>query len=308
MWLLGWGGAIGCTADPAPDERAALIPAVEQAGGASLVVLDLERDSLLVAVRPDVRRPTPGLTALVTALAAEGLSPEARQTLQPASILNARRLPGLEPARRDTGAWSLDRLLDAALAGDRAAADEALDQVGRQATEAAAPSPIEAPVPVGGLLLAWAPARRGSDAAPGDLAVAFMALPRPAQRDSAFFRDRAFLNSAAMRAVETMRLERGGLGLSAERYDAAAAATVPRGTARAYARFLADHPELLARLAALPARDGPARTAVGRLGGFGAAAGVSPDGQRVGVLIWDASLGLSDAPTALAASLGKQGG
>ena len=300
MWFA---AALGVAAGGCRDAPAAapdLVAVVEQARGASLVVLDLARDSVLVAVRADTLRPAPGLSAFVTALAAESLSPEARRALRPASALNARRLPGLEPPRRDTASWSLDRLLDAALAGDRAAADEALATVGRRAVEAAAPGGVEAPLPVGGLWLAWAPSRRGRDASPDTLAAAFLALPRAAQRDSAFFRDRAFLNSAALRAVETMRLEREGLGLSPARHRAAAAATLPRASARATARLLAEHPALRARLAALAVRDAPARTAVGRSGPFGAAACLSADGERLGVLFWDETLALADPLTALA--------
>ena len=301
MYLAAVVSLAGCAPDAPP--RAELVPAVEAAGGASLVVLDLARDSVLVAVRPDARRPAPGLSALVTALAAEGLPDGVRRAPRPASALAARRLPGLEPARQDTGAWSLDRLLDAALTGDRAAADEALAVVGRPAAEAAAPDGAEAPVPVGGLWLAWAPSRRGSDTAPDDLALAFLALPRAAQRDSAFFRDRAFRNSAALRAAETMRLEREGLGMTPERAAAAAAATLPQGTARAYARLLAAHPALRARVASLPRR-----TALGRADALGAAASLSADGERLGVLLWDASLSVPEPARALSDLLDPSSG
>lgn len=298
VWL---GSALGCgPAAPAETEALDLVAAVDASRASALVVLDLERDTVLVSLRADSLRPAPGLAGFVTALAAEDLPPAAREALRPASALRMRRLPGLEPAGRDS-AMSLDDLLNAALRGDRVAGDEALAVVGRRAVEAAAPEGVEPPLPLGGLILAWAPERRGSETLPDDRAATFLALSRAAQRDSAFARDRAFLNSTAYRSAETLRLERRGLGLSEARYEALVEATAPRATASALAGLLIEHPTLRERLSALGG-DMP-RTAVGRLGALGAAVCLSADGRRLGVLLWDSTLGETDPPAGLARHL-----
>ena len=291
----------GCAETPVPD----LAEAVQNTPGAALVVYDVAADSVTVSVRGDSLLPAVGVTALVTALAAESLTPEARSVRLPASLLRPRRLPGLEPERADTAVWTLGALLDAALRGDRAAADEALDQVGRARVEAAAPEGVEAPLPVGGLMLAWAPERRGDARPRAARAAVFRSLAPEARRDSAFARDRAFLNSRVTRADETMRLEREGLGLDDSTTHALALATLPRASAVALAR-LAAQDALRARLLALgETSEAPARTAVAALRRIGAALSVAPSGDRVGVLIWCSDLGIAAPERALADAVAR---
>ena len=61
----------------------------------------------------------------------------------------------------------------------------------------------------------------------------------PAQRDSAFARSLAYVESPSVRAAEWARLDREGLGLTHGDRRAVARATFPHGAARAYAHLLA---------------------------------------------------------------------
>ncbi|MDT0631121.1 serine hydrolase [Rubrivirga sp. S365] len=272
--------------EAAPVETpAALVDWAHTHDGASLVVWDVAGDSAVVDVRGDVRRPVAGLTGLL--LAAE-LARRAGRSLDtaavlPASAVERRRLPGVDPPRPDARASSLAGLARRALAGDRAAADVLLSTLGREATGALPHrlglDELDAPLPLGGLVLAWAPADRPG---PREAQLAsFLALGRPAQRDSAFARSRAYVKSPSYRAAERARLERGGLGLSPTDRRAAARATLPQGTARAYARLLAravreDLVDADVSAAFLDLVPRPARDSLGERGGLrlGVAEGV----------------------------------
>ena len=326
---LVWGGAPGLAGgDPTSEVAAALqtpgdlLAWVRTHPGASLVVWDVESDSAVVAVRPDAQRPVAGLTGLL--LAAE-LSRRAGRGLDTASVLPASaveqwRLPGAEDGRGGRAA-SLADLARRALGADGAAADALLWTLGRGATDALPARlglGVEAPLPIGGLLLSWAPAGRPG---PRDsLAAAFVALGRPAQRDSAFARSLAYVESPSVRAAERARLEQEGLGLTPDAQRTAARATFPRGTARAYARLLARavrgdllDPETSARFLRLVSHTAPdslrgrggRRLGVvgGEISGLVGRAGVLQAGRggRVAVLL------LEGAPSAVLDHLAQTG-
>lgn len=232
-------GAGAAEALDTPDDLLAWVQGHE---GASLVVWDVAADSAVVAVRPDVRRPVAGLTGLLLAaeLARRGGAGLDTATVLPASAVERRDLRGVEP-ERDRRPTSLADLARQALGADRAAADALLWVLGREATDALPArlglDGLEAPLPLDGLLLTWAPADRPG---PREAQLAeFLALGRSAQRDSTFSQSQAYVKSRAYRAAELVRLEQDGLGLSRDAQRAAARATFPRGTARAYARLLA---------------------------------------------------------------------
>ena len=235
-------GAFGGGTDATPPRTTEdLLAWVREHDGASLVVWDVAGDSAVVSIRPDAERPVAVLTGLLLAVelsrrAGRGLDTAA---VLPASVVERRRLPGVEPPR-PARASSLADLARRALASDRAAADALLWTLGREATDALPARlglGVEAPLPLDGLLLAWAPADRPG---PRDsLVAAFLALDRASQRDSAFARSLSYVESPAVRAAEQVRLERDGLGLARDGRRAAVRATFPRGTARAYARLLA---------------------------------------------------------------------
>ena len=304
-------------------EPADVLAWVRDHPGASLVVWDVAADSAVVAIRPDERRPVAGLTGLLLAaeLVRRGGAGLDTATVLPASAVERRRLPGAEPARERAPA-SLADLARQALGADRAAADALLWTLGRRATDALPArlglAALEAPLPLDGLLLAWAPADR-----PGPRETQldqFLALDRAAQRDSAFSRSQAYVKSRAYRSAEQVRLERVGLGLSRDDQRAAAQATFPRGTARAYARLLARSArgdllgpaasdvflDLVARPAtdSLQARGGRRLGVVG--GGFPGLLGTaavfqSGRGGRVAVLL------VEDAPNAVFFHLAQSG-
>ncbi len=232
----------GAEAAEAMDTPADVLAWVRAHEGASFVVWDVATGSAVVSVRPDVRRPVAGLTGLLLAaeLARRGGAGLDTATVLPASAVERRWLPGVE-AERDRAPVSLADLARQALGSDRAAADVLLWTLGREATDALPArlglDDVEGPLPLDGLLLAWAPADRPG---PRQAQVAeFLRLGRAAQRDSAFSQSQAYVKSRAYRAAEQVRLERGGLGISRDDQRAAARATFPRGTARAYARLLA---------------------------------------------------------------------
>lgn len=210
----------------------------------SFVVWDLDTGEPLASASAGHARPVFGLTALLLAVeyarqADAGLDTTYRVA---GSALERRRLPAVEPAPT-YGAIALPQLVRAAVDGDRPAADELLRIVGRSGAEAI-PSrlgltALDAPLPVGGLLLAWSPAQWGGGTTPAEQAERFARLPRPAQRDSAFARDRSFQSSAAYRSGETSRLELDGLGLTEGEMHAVASRSFPRGTAQGYADLLA---------------------------------------------------------------------
>ena len=212
---------------------------------ASLWVWDLDTGETLARAAGDRARPVAGLTALL--LAAEyarqadaGLDTTYRVS---GSALERRVLPGVEPAHAGTDALALPALVRTAVQGHRPAADELLRIVGRRDAEAISARlglpDLDAPLPVGGLQLAWSPAQWAGGTTPAEQAERFARLPRAAQRDSAFARDRSFQSSAAYRSEEMARLERHGLGLTEAETHTVAARSFPRGTARDYADLLA---------------------------------------------------------------------
>ena len=187
-----------------------------------------------------------GLTALL--LAAE----YARQaeagldtTLQtPASMLERLHLPVAEVRPPDPGPLALPDLVRAAVHGHRAAHDEVLRLLGRAGAEAIparlghrdldasasrrGPAPGLGPGAVGCRDDASRPGRpvcRGATSRPAGLGL----RPRPSLPDE-----------RVVRASEVSRLQSRGLGLTAADIEAAAAASFPRGTARAYADLLAE--------------------------------------------------------------------
>lgn len=224
------------------DDLAAWVQAHPE--GASVWVWDVDTGGEQTNWNGDRVRPVVGLTALL--LAAE----YARQvengldtTYQvPASTLELRRLPAVEADAADVGALALPALVRAAARGNRPAADELLRILGREGVDAIPRqlelTDVEPPMPIAGLLLAWAPEQWVDGTTPTEQAERFVRLARSAQRDSAYARERAYQTSTAYRAEETARLQRNGLGLPEAEIQATAAVTFPRGTAHAYADLL----------------------------------------------------------------------
>ena len=259
-------------------------------------------------------RPVAGLPALL--LAAE----YARQadngldtTYQiPWSVLERRRVPGIEAELPDLGALSLPALVRAAVRGHRPATDELLRILGRDGVEAIPRqlelTDLEPPVPVAGLLLAWAPAQWAQGTTPAEQAKRFARVGRAAQRDSAYARERAYQNSAAYRAEEVSRLELHGFGMTDAEIQEATS-SFPRGTARAYAELLtlAANGELVSPRVSdrmvrslRPSRSDSVRSATGAIVGLaGAAVLVQTTEARVGAIVLVE--GLPVAPEAQAA-------
>lgn len=267
-----------------PDDLAAWMQAHPEA--VSVLVWNVGTGAELATWNADRVRPVAGLTALLLAAdyarqAENGLDTTYQVS---AATLERRRLPGVEAVPADVGALALPTLVRAAVRGHRPAADELLRILGRESV-AGIPrqlelTDVEPPVPVAGLLLAWAPAQWAEGTTPAEQASRFARVSRSAQRDSAYARERAYQNSTAYRAEETARLQQHGLGL-AEAEIWAAAATFPRGTARAYADLLtraADStmlsPTISARLLRSlgSSRTDSVRTAMGAIVGLAGAA------------------------------------
>ncbi|MEO0559712.1 MAG: serine hydrolase [Bacteroidota bacterium] len=267
----------------------------------SVLVWNVGTGADLMDWNADRVRPVAGLTALL--LAAE-YAHQAENGLDttyqvPASVLERRRLPGIEAEEEDLGALDMPALVRAAARGHRAASDELLRVLGREGVEARLRqlelADVEPPLPVGGLLLAWAPAQWAGTTTPAEQAARFARISRFAQRDSAFARDRAFQNSAAYRAEETSRLQLQGLGLTDEEIQTAARASFPAGTVRAYADLLtraadstlgspAQSERVLRSLRA--SRSDSVRTATGAIVGLaGAAALVVTDAGLRGAVV-----------------------
>ena len=267
----------------------------------SVLVWNVDTGDELVNWNADRSRPVAGLTALLLAVeyarqAENGLD----TTYQiPASVLERRRLPVVEAELPDVGTLGLPALVRAAARGHRPAADELLRILGREGVRATPHrlglTEVDPPVPVAGLLLAWAPAQWAEGTTPAEQVARFVRVARPAQRDSAYARERAFLNSAAYRAEETSRLQLHGFGLTDAEIQTTAAATFPRGTARAYAELLtraADStllsPSISARVlrSLRSSRSDSVRTVTGAMVGLAAAAAlvVTPEG-RVGAVV-----------------------
>ena len=227
--------------DTAEDLEAWMVQAPD---AVSVLVWEVDTGEERVHWNADRTRSVAGLTALL--LAAE-YARQAENGLDttyqvPASVLERRRLPVVEANPPDVGALAMPALVRAAVRGHRPAADELLRILGREGVEASVRqldlTDLEAPLPVGGLLLAWAPAQWADGTTPAEQAARFVRVSRSAQRDSAFARERAFQNSSAYRAEETSRLQLQGLGLTDAEIHTAAGASFPRGTARAYADLL----------------------------------------------------------------------
>lgn len=259
---------------------------------ASLAVL--EGDAVRLAHRASEPRAVAGLTGLL--LAAE-YARQAEAGLDTtyqvaASALERLRLPGAESYAQAPRPLALPGLVRAAVRGDRPAADELLRVLGREGVESAPGwlrlSGVDAPLPVGGLLLAWAPAQHAEGTTPAQQTARFSRLPRAAQRDSAFARAQAYQRSPALRAGDRSRLLSGGLGLTAAETWEAAVASFPRGTAQAYGELLMRastgrlvSPSVSARVrGALRGGDGAARTASGAAVGLAGSAALTVRGGQ----------------------------
>ncbi|GAB5535576.1 MAG: hypothetical protein Rubg2KO_18250 [Rubricoccaceae bacterium] len=267
----------------------------------SALVWNLDSGDELVDLNAGRARPVAGLTALL--LAAE-YARQAENGLDttyqvPASVLERRRLPVIEAEPEDVGALAMPSLVRAAVRGHRASADELLRILGRDGVEARPrqldASGVEPPLPIGGLLLAWAPAQWAEGTTPAEQAARFARVSRSAQRDSAFARERAFQNSAAYRAEETSRLQLHGFGLTEEEIQAAAGASFPRGTARGYAELLTKMADSTLASASIServlrslrsSRSDSLRTATGAIVGLaGAAALAVTENGQIGVVL-----------------------
>jgi len=290
---------------------------LENPDAVSVLVWNMDTGVDLVDWKADRVRPVAGLTALL--LAAE-YARQAENGLDttyqvPASVLERRRLPVIEADPEDLGALAMPALVRAAVRGHRASADELLRILGREGVEETPRqldlTGVEPPLPVGGLLLAWAPAQWASSTTPAEQAARFARVDRSAQRDSAFARERAFQNSAAYRAEETSRLQLHGFGLAEDEIRTAAGASFPRGTARAYAELLtrsADSalvsPSISARVlnSLRSSRSDSVQTATGAIVGLAGAAAlaVTDDGQ-IGVVLMVEGLPVDPASQALIA-------
>ena len=188
---------------------------------ASLIVMTADGDVLL-NYEADRERPVPGLPALWLAAEWANRARAGRLALSLASpaVLDARRLAG-RAASPDSASVRPDTLLGRALRGDRVAESALLHRLGpeRVARQAAAYG-ADPPIAFEGLVLAWAAGDSTGTSAP--------ALARRFAADSAF------------RADARARFSSGADALALREQRAFASASLPRGTARGYARFFAD--------------------------------------------------------------------
>lgn len=191
---------------------------------ASLVVLDVADPDGGLDVWGDVVRPVAGLpTLLLLAEAARSVEVGALSAAPLGEdVLDVRRLPG-------TGAPPDPRAGDllAQVLADRAAESELLDRIGmrevRRGAQRLGLDALEPPVPYEGMLLAW-----GERAAEMEHGEAVAEAYRLAER---------LASSATYRAEVVERLQNEGFPLGLDAQRAAAATTLPRGTAEGYARL-----------------------------------------------------------------------
>jgi hypothetical protein len=210
-----------------PDDVLAWIAAHPE--HASLVVLDAGGDEL-VTHEAEAVRPVVGLPSLL--LLAEAAERMEAGTLEVSGLeaerLDARRLPGTSEPATPPDVSTAQALVEAAFAGDRAAESELLDRVGTEAVERRARAlgvgALEPPVPFEGMLLAWA-----EGAAEMSHREAVATARRLADR---------LATSATFREATVQRLREEGFPLGLDEQKAAAAATLPRGTAAGYAELL----------------------------------------------------------------------
>ncbi len=187
---------------------------------ASLVVL--EQGEVRLAYEADTPRPVAGLPALW--LAAEWAAQAESGALDAVRVLpetlNARRLPG-SGGTPDTAAADVHALVRRALRGDRAAESVLIDVLGADAVAVRARRyGADPPVPFEGLMLAWQQGDTRAADAP--------ALAHRLATDSAF------------RAARVADFHARGFPLSLDAQRRAAALSLPRGSAHAYARLIAD--------------------------------------------------------------------
>jgi hypothetical protein len=196
---------------------------------ASLVVLDASGDELL-AHEAETVRPVVGLPSLL--LLAEAVERVAAGSLEASGLtaedLDARRLPGTGTPASGLDLSTPDALLRQAFSSDRAAESELVDRIGVQSVERRADAlgvgDLEPPVPFEGMLLAW---MEGAAAMSHSDAVA--TARRLADR---------LATSETFRTETVERLREEGFPLSLDEQKAAAAQTIPRGTAAGYAELL----------------------------------------------------------------------
>ena len=188
---------------------------------ASLVVRDVG-GGVLLDVNGGRPRPVAGLPALWVAAewAERAASGRLDTTAVPPERLAVRRLPGTG-AVADTAAMSPSALVERMLNGDRAAESVLLDRLSTDAVAARARRyGAEPPVPFEGILLAWQA---------GDTTAANAGLLA-----------RRLAQEAAYREAALQELRDEGFRLTLDEQRRAAAASLPEGTAMAYARLLAD--------------------------------------------------------------------
>lgn len=266
---------------------------------ASLVVLDLGDARRDLRFGAEVERAVVGLPTLWTLAEAARRGPT---TPPGADTLDALALP----VRRERGAPAdaPEDPLRAAAAGRDEVADALLLRLGPE-TVAALPAALglraESAIPMAGLFVAW-----GDPAAPPD---------RDAVRAAAVAHAERLVADPAARAAAHDRFRFQGLRLDLPEQRARAAATLPRGTAEAYAGLLARAltdslfaPEASARFRAAlerPLPEGGAAAGVTRAfpGHLAFAGYVRPAGgaPRVAVLL------LEDMPTAVFYHLSRTG-
>jgi hypothetical protein len=253
----------------APDSLLAYVLRHPQA---SLVVFDTDAPDEGLYVRADAEHPVVGVPALGLAAAyAEGV---AAGRLDPGEAvrydeIDAFALPAIEgdrhlatlaemgladTVRTQTGGGRpeetvsvqdeipLRRVVEAAVRyGDRPSADYLALRFDRRSVRTLlrdhGVSALGAPVPTGGLYLAWTPPHRGATA--GERLDGFLALAADARADTAFAVAERLRDDDAYRARERERLRFESLGLTVAQQRAAAEASFPRGTAQGYADLLA---------------------------------------------------------------------
>ena len=238
-----------------PEDLLAYI--ADHPGDVSLVTYEVGHDDEGVFYGADALRPVVGVTRLLVALeygrqVEQGLVDA--ESRMPLDTLASYFLPISDQSGHDRivqhfaardaidadSTVALEDIAEAMMQGFAAATDVLIDRLGRDRL-AALPETldlgIDAPLPSSGLYLSWS---NHTLASPPDQRLARLQTLSPAAyADSVYDLVAAFRHNTGFQWKERVRLTERGTDLNLRQQRALAQATLPRGTARAYAHLLA---------------------------------------------------------------------